>query len=273
AARVAMNHIWMRHFGQALVPRVFDFGRNGPQPTQPALLDWLAVELMERHWSMKQMHRLLLTSKTYRMASTPDSVAAERDRDNHYYWRMNSHRMEAEVVRDCLFYVAGKLHATMYGPDIDHNVGLTLPRRSIYFRHAQEKQMEFLKIFDCAAVTESYQRKESVLPQQALALANSELTLKHARLIARTLSAKPQLDDEAFIKSAYQQVLARTPTAEEVTECVAFLKVQTQRYAETTKAPAAAPANENVSAGDPALRARENLVHVLFNHHDFVTVR
>jgi hypothetical protein len=272
-ARVAMNHMWLRHFGQAIVPRTFDFGRNGQRATHPALLDWLAAEFMERGWSMKAMHKLMVMSNTYRQSSTTDETNVALDRDNKYLWRMPSHRLEAELVRDCIFYVAGKLDLTMGGADIDHNVGLTLPRRSIYFRHAQEKQMEFLKIFDCAAVTECYQRKESVLPQQALALANSELTLKHARLIARMLSGKSQLDDADFIKAAYEQVLARTPTAEEVTECAAFLKEQTQRYAETAKGPAAAPVNENVPAGDPALRARENLVHVLFNHHDFVTVR
>ncbi len=262
-ARVAMNHIWLRHFGRAIVPRVFDFGKNGQRPTHPALLDWLAAEFHEQNWSMKAMHRLLLTSSTYRMASTPDTANLALDRDNLYLWRMASRRIEAEVVRDCLFYVAGQLDLTMGGPDIDQNQGLTLPRRSIYFRHAQEKQMEFLKIFDCAAVTECYQRKESILPQQALALANSEVSLKHARLLARSLATRAGADPAAFTTAAFEQVLARPATAEELAECAAFLKQQAQRYSES-KPPAAA---------DPALRARENLVHVLLNHHDFVTVR
>src|SRR5262249_27975362 len=162
-ARVAMNHIWMRHFGQAIVPSVTDFGRNGRPPSHPALLDWLAVEFMQRGWSMKQMHRLIVTSNTYRMTSTPDDANLATDRDNVYLWRMNSRRLEAEVVRDCIFYVSGKLDLKMGGPDIPHKQGLTTPRRSIYFQHAQEKQMEFLKIFDAAAVTECYRRKESVV--------------------------------------------------------------------------------------------------------------
>ena len=253
------------------MPRVFDFGRNGPLPTHPALLDWLAVDLMEHGWSMKHTHRLLVTSNAYRMAATPDGANLAADRDNKYYWRMNSRRMEAEVVRDCLFYVAGKLDLTMYGPDIDHDQGLRLPRRSLYFRHAQEKQMEFLKIFDCASVTECYQRNESVLPQQALALANSDLAVKHSRLIARSLSGKVGPAPEAFIKAAFEQVLSRPPSREETAECAAFLKQQEQLYAEAKEKPAAS--DENSPAAEAALRARENLVHVLLNHHDFVTIR
>ena len=92
-------------------------------------------------------------------------------------------RAEAEVVRDSLFAVAGELDLTMGGPDIDHQLGLSVPRRSLYFRHAAEKQMEFLKIFDVAGVTECYQRRESILPQQALALNNSAL---HAEALARS---------------------------------------------------------------------------------------
>jgi uncharacterized protein DUF1553 len=269
-ARVAMNHVWLRHFGQAIVPSVFDFGRNGRWPTHPALLDWLAAEFMDPSissppltkggqggWSMKHIHRLIVTSSTYRMASTPDAKNAELDRDNTYLWRMPSRRLEAEAVRDSIFYVAGQLDPKMGGPDIDQNLGLTQPRRSIYFRHAQEKQMEFLKIFDCAAVTECYQRKESVMPQQALALANSELTRKHAGFLARTLHAKFG-DAREFTVAAFEQVLTRTPSEAELNECLAFLQQQTERLA---------------SSPEPALRAREELVHVLLNHHDFVTIR
>jgi hypothetical protein len=259
-ARVAMNHIWMRHFGQPIVPRVFDFGRNGQRPTHPALLDWLAAEFMDRGWSMKAMHKLIVTSNTYRLASTSDPENLAIDRDNQYYWRMSSRRLEAELVRDNIFHVAGKLDLTMGGADIDHAQGLTLPRRSIYFRHAQEKQMEFLKIFDCAAVTECYQRKESVLPQQALALANSELTLTHSRIIAKSLTAR-HADPESFVRAAFMQVLARNPTPEEIAECTAFLKEQSEKRSATPQ------------AADVPLRARENLVHVLMNHHDFVTIR
>src|SRR5262249_46650680 len=140
-----------------------------------------------------------------------------------------------------IFFFAGQLDQTMSGPEIDHNQGLITPRRSIYFRHASEKQMEFLKIFDTAAVTECYQRKESIVPHQALALANSELTSKQSRNLARTLSAKwNQSEPEAFVRAAFETVLSRYPSSEELAECVRFLEQQTQKYrASQTEPPAA----------------------------------
>src|SRR5205085_10409765 len=144
-----------------------------------------------------------VTSNNYRLAATPDDANLALDRDNAYYWRMRSRRVEAEVVRDCVFYVAGQLDLARGGPDIDYQLGLTVPRRSLYFRHAQEKQMEFLKIFDEAAVTECYRRKESIVPQQALALSNSELTIRHARLLARELAARTGTDAAAFTTAAF----------------------------------------------------------------------
>src|SRR5213076_289059 len=98
-------------------------------------------------------------------------------------------RLEAEAVRDCVLYVAGKLDLKRGGPDIDYLLGLTTPRRSLYFRHAAEKQMEFLALFDAANVTECYERRHSIVPQQALALMNSEISLKHANLLAGALAA------------------------------------------------------------------------------------
>jgi Protein of unknown function (DUF1553) len=269
-ARVAMNHTWLRHFGQAIVPSVDDFGRNGKPPSHPALLDWLAAEFMDRNWSMRDMHRLIVTSNTYRMASTPDESNAALDRDNRYLWRMTPRRLEAEAVRDCIFYVAGRLDQARDGPDIDRKEGLTRPRRSIYFQHAAEKQMEFLQIFDGPDVVECYERRESVMPQQALALANSELTLRHARLLARDLVTKSGMDAIAFTGMAFERVLSRRPTSEEITECVTFLTEQAARH---PPGKPAADADGKTPASDPALRARENLVHVLMNHHEFVTVR
>jgi hypothetical protein len=281
-ARVAMNHVWLRHFQHALAPSVFDFGRNGRPPSHPALLDWLAAEFMEpakasggrqpaQCWSFKHIHRLIVTSRTYRQSSTGDARHAAIDPDNVHLWRYPSKRLEAELVRDSILFVAGKLDLTRGGPDIDHQLGLTTPRRSLYFRHAQEKQMEFMKIFDTAGVTECYQRKESVLPQQALALANSPLTRKHARLLARTLS-KELAEPDAFIRAAFEQVLSRVPKPEELHECRSYLQQQAERYGKTPVGPPEA-SDGSTPAADPALRAREELVHVLFNHHDFVTIR
>src|SRR5262249_31381266 len=214
-----------------LVPTVFDFGRNGQPPSHPALLNWLAAEFMERRWSMKQMHRLIVTSSAYRMDSTSDAADEATDGDNRYLWRMNSRRLEAELVRDSVLHVAGQLDLTMGAPDLDQNLGLTSRRRSLYFRHAAEKQMEFLALFDAANVTECYQRTESIAPQQALALANSTLALAQARLLARSLTR--ELGDKAtaetdaeFVRAAFEQVLSRPPTAQEQAECLRFLGEQ-----------------------------------------------
>lgn len=280
-ARVAANQIWLRHFGQPLVPTVLDFGQNGKPPTHPALLDWLAVELMEpgagaQAWSMKHLHRMIVTSRTYRMASTPDEQNLTIDPDNRWLWRAPSRRMEAELIRDGILYVAGKLDLTFGGPDIDYALGLSVNRRSVYFRHAQEKQMEFLKMFDCAAVTECYQRKESIVPQQALALANSELTLVQSRIIARRLHASMENDNASFVQAAFEQVLSRPATPEELQVALGFLTEQQQTLiaaAERLKQNTGALSDPARPSADPNLRSRENLVHVLLNHNDFVTIR
>jgi hypothetical protein len=276
-ARVAVNHIWLRHFGQAIVPSVFDFGQNGRAASHPALLDWLATELMnpaksQAAWSMKHIHRLIVTSATYRQGSTSDPANAGIDRDNKYLWHMPPRRLEAEIVRDEILYVAGKLDQCFSGPDIDQNLGMTNFRRSLYFRHAAEKEMEFLKLFDAASVTECYQRKESIIPQQALALSNSELTIRMARLLARELAAKHS-EAREFVTAAFERTLTRLPTADEIRECLVFLEQQQNAHSSGSAKPQAADDGGRTPSADPALRAKENLVQVLLNHHEFVTVR
>jgi hypothetical protein len=268
-ARVAMNHIWLRHFGRGLVPTAADFGRNGRPPSHPQLLDWLASEFMEQNWSMKTMHRLIVTSSAYRMASTSDELNARKDPDNVYLWRMNSRRLEAEVVRDNLLFVTGGLDLTRGGPDIDHKLGLTSKRRSLYLRLAAEKDVEFLKIFDGPSVTECYERKPSVVPQQALALANSELALAQARVLASTLSSDAGEGGTGFILQAFRRVLARRPSPDELRLCQNFLT----RPSPTNTVPISAKTDPGKPSSDPIQRARENLILVLLNHNDFVTVR
>jgi hypothetical protein len=177
-------------------------------------------------------------------------------------------------VRDSVLAIAGQLDLTQGGPDIDYNLGLTIRRRSLYFRHGPEKEMEFLSIFDAANVTECYRRSESVVPQQALALANSPLALAMSRMLARDLTREaPNID--AFIAIAFEQVLCRRPTDTEVQECRRFLAEQAALLREPRKLlafTAGAPSQVPPSA-DPVQRARESLVHVLMNHTDFVTIR
>ena len=272
-ARVAVNHTWARHFGDGLVATVFDFGKNGKPPTHPALLDWLAVELVEHGWSMKHVHRLIVTSATYRM-DCGDGPDGERNRsidpDNRYFWRAPVRRMEAELVRDAVLLVAGRLDLTLGGPELDHAAGLTTSRRSLYYRHAHEKLMTFLRLFDAASPNECYRRQHSVVPQQALALANSPLALTESRVLAGKLKSEAD-----FVTAAFEQVLSRPPTDAERATCEAFLKDQAARLAEPTKLSAFSIGDKPsvLPSEDPAQRARENLVHVLLNHNDFVTIR
>jgi len=208
AARVAINHIWLRHFGSPLVPTVFDFGMNGKSPTNQPLLDWLACELIENGWQMKPVHKLIVTSRAYRLASSAHSskfniqssdreatlnlelgtLNSRIDPENLYYWHANLRRMEAEVVRDATLYVAGSLDLSRGGPDLDPALGLTNPRRSLYFRTTKEKKVEFLSLFDSPNPVDCYRRSESIAPQQALAMANSTLTLAQARILAKKIS-------------------------------------------------------------------------------------
>ena len=288
AARVAVNHLWSRHFHAALVPSVFNFGVSGEPPVNQPLLDWLAAEFVDpqweaqsaRPWSMKHLHRLIVTSAVYRLASTAPSSDLPRltaiDPDNRYLWRAPTRRMEAEVVRDSALYVAGQLDLKPGGPDIDHAQGLTSKRRSLYFRHAAEKQMLFLKLFDCASVGECYERRQSVVPQQALALANSELTLVQSRLLARALNDEFSSDPQAFVQAAMEQVLARPATDEELKLCVEFLAQQEEFFTQNQSrltAVAASAADGSQPTADPRVRSREQLVHALLNHNDFVTIR
>lgn len=162
-ARVAINHMRMRHFGKPLAATVFNFGLSGKPPSHPELMDWLAVEFMESGWDMKAMHRLMVTSRTYRAQSfgwTPNAPEAQKDPDNVFLWRMNARCMEAEVVRDGIIALAGKLDPSIGGPEIDEAKGEEVLRRSIYFRHARDLQMEMLKVSDAASPIECFERSE-----------------------------------------------------------------------------------------------------------------
>ncbi len=283
-ARVAVNQIWMRHFGAPLVENVFDFGLRTPRPRHAELLDWLAVELMENNWSMKHLHRLIVTSRTWQLASSAagSSVAADNqsiDRDNHYWWRANVRRLDAELIRDNLLAVSGQLDKTMGGADIDFRQGEASHRRSIYLRHAYEKQMTMLVLFDAASPNDCYRRSESIIPQQALALTNSSLSLSQSRKLASDLwkeAAKGSDDQNAtFIRLGFLQTLGRPPAAEELVACGKFLAVQAKTLSDPNSLSRFSGGSEPKlkPATNPQQRARENLVHVLMNHNDFVTIR
>jgi hypothetical protein len=280
-ARVAINDMWLRHFGQALVPTVFNFGMSGKPPSNPALLDWLAVEFMDRNWSMKAIHRLIVTSNTYRLQSSTRNTSDQNtkiDPENRYVWRMNDQRMEAEVVRDSLLSIAGQLDMTMGGPEIDSGKGLESHRRSVYFQDTPDMQVTFLKVFDVANPNECFQRNESIVPHQALALANSKLSLQAARTLEEQITKQTgtaAAADSQFVARSFDVVLNRPPTAAERTESLKFLREQEELFQDMKKlTPILTGAAGDIKPeSDPHLRAREDLVHVLVNHTDFVTIR
>jgi hypothetical protein len=255
-ARVAVNHIWMRHFHAPLVASVFDFGRSGARPTHPELLDWLAVDFMESGWSMKKLHRLIVTSQAYRMTSGQGGASdnAARDAENRFLWRMNAGRMEAEVVRDSLLSIAGLLDRKMGGQELENSQALTTRRRSLYYSCNPEGdgKSAFGALFDAPDAGECYRRTRTIIPQQALALTNSDLvhevSAKLAQALWEGLSAADRETPEAFIMAAYETVLSRRPGRAELAVCVEFLK----------------------GHGAPA---RASLVRALLNHNDFITVR
>ncbi|MFN0056563.1 MAG: DUF1553 domain-containing protein [Planctomycetales bacterium] len=281
-ARIAVNHMWLRHFGQALVPTVDNFGLNGQEPTHPELLDWLAEELVRHGWSMKRLHKLIVLSAAYRQQSNPGETSDPRraaDRDNRFLWRMNARRMEAEVVRDGVLFVAGTLDATPGGPELPEKEGESILRRSLYFRATPNEKMKFLELFDAADPNACYRRRESVVPQQALALMNSGLAIDQARLLSETLTSQTGDQNDAatsaaFIRAAFEQILSRGPTPAESAACQAFLESNTTTLRGTSDAPfPPGGLSKRAPSPVPHLRARENLVLVLFCQHEFVTIR
>ena len=274
-ARVAVNHIWMRHFGEPLVPTVSDFGLSGKPPTHPELLDWLAAEFIESGWDMKHMHRLILTSAAWQRSSSNASREPNLaiDPENRFLWRMNPRRMEAEVVRDSLLCLAGLLDLERGGPELPAKDADKIFRRSLYFKHSGVDVASMLAEFDSASVIECYRRRESVVPQQALTLTNSPLAKKASRLIARGLSTS--LEEVEFITAAYETMLSRRPTPEERRSCSDFLREQAKLLGDPDKLTSFSSGAKTVPppSDDPQQRVRENLVHVLLNHNDYVTIR
>ena len=260
-ARVAVNHVWTRHFGEPLVESVFDLGLRAKKPLHADVLDYLAVEFMESGWSFKKLHRVIVTSQAYQLSSSAtDSETFARDPTNRFYWRMNVRRMESQIVRDSLLQLAGILDPTLGGPSL--NVGDDSRRRSLYFKHSRDQHDKFLTMFDDADLLQCYRRSESIVPQQALALANSKLSMTMAQKMAAVISASLQPADQSrFINVAFETLLSRLPTDEDHVACLAFCdELRTLLKVE-------------ISDTDLTLRIRTRLIHSLLNHNDFISIR
>ncbi len=276
-ARVAVNDMWLRHFGKPLVATVANFGRNGAKPSNQALLDYLAVDFMENGWSMKKLHRTLLTSKAYRTASSGVALSEANkqiDPDNKLFWHMNARRMEAETIRDAVLFQAGLLDLTTGGPDIDENQAFDSRRRSLYLRQTPDSQAEFLRLYDQPMPNDCYIRLESIIPQQALASANSTFFQEASRLLAKSLNTSNAADD-SFVRAAFNTILGAPPTAVELAESRKFLTSQSALLAQPERLTRFSEVVDThvPPALDARQRARENLIHALLNHNEFVTVR
>lgn len=267
-ARVAVNHLWTRHFGTPLVPTVFDFGRKGKPPANPELLDWLAAELIDSGWSMKHLHRLMVQSATYRMsdATAGNEANLKQDADNNYLWRRTPSRLESQVVRDSILALAGTLDLSQGGPPVPSASQADSLRRSLYFFHSNNERNLFLTMFDEALVKDCYRREQSIVPQQALTLTNSRLVLDAAPLIASRLTQDLTLqqsaadDDGAFIRLAFAVLLGAEPSEAE-------RSVSAQSLEAWRKLP-------DAPQGDAGRDfARAQLIWVLLNHNDFVSLR
>jgi hypothetical protein len=233
--RSIVNRVWHYHFGRGIVDTPNDFGRMGALPTHPELLDWLTVAFQEHDGSLKFLHRLLVTSSTYRQSSRSDPRFAEGDGDNRYLWRMNRTRLDAESIRDAVLCVSGKLDSAMGGPSVKQFVqspGIHVTpvvdylafdvdspenyRRSIYrfiFRTLPDPFMETLDCADASQLTPV--RSTSVTALQALAMLNNRFVVRQSEHIAvRLEKSSPDLDGR--VRTACELILGRPASPREV---------------------------------------------------------
>ena len=215
-ARVWVNRIWQWHFGRGLVETSNDFGKHGTKPSHPELLDWLASELIEHDWSTKHIHRLILNSSTFRQSSAWSAGNARLDPDNHYLWRWQPRRLEAEALRDSMLAVAGILDPEKGGPSVSQNAVDSSNRRSLYLQQKRDNLPHQQMLFDGApAVVSCSRRSISTVASQPLYLLNSvfsqRVSAAFAKRVARK-SAKPGLQAAYAIELALQ----RPPTDDEI---------------------------------------------------------
>ncbi|MBL8815943.1 MAG: PSD1 domain-containing protein [Planctomyces sp.] len=236
-SRVMVNRIWQYHFGRGLVKTPSDFGFQGTRPTHPELLDWLAARFIKEGWSMKAMHRLIMTSATYQMSSAPRDDAWQKDPTNELFWRFDMRRLTAEEVRDSILWANGTLNRdSMYGPSIFTKIprevmaGQSQPgagwgdspeqeraRRSIYIHVKRSLLDPVLESFDIADTDQSCPvRFATTQPTQALGTLNSEFILEQAQKLAELVQEETGSDRSAQVRKAIERVTQRTATDEEV---------------------------------------------------------
>ena len=274
-SRVMVNRIWQWHFGAGLVRSSDNFGRLGERPTNQPLLDWLARRFVERGWSVKAMHRLVMLSATYQMSTAYDERAAQADPENRLYWRMNRRRLEAEAIRDAILATSGQLDRTMGGslftgnnrayvpgyPNTSYGK-YDFPRRSIYLPVIRSDLYDVFQAFDFADPSSSSgERATTTVAPQALFMMNSRIILEQTKYMATSLLGQSELDDAGRVRLAYTQAYSRPASEQDVTRSLDFLR----RYE-------AALAAQHVNSDDRRLRTWQALCRSVLSSNEFLFV-
>lgn len=239
-ARVMANRIWQHHFGTGIVATPSDFGKNGIPPTHPELLDRLAAELIRGDWSLKKLHRLLLTSAAYRQSSRPQEKGLAVDASSRLLWRYPPRRLEAEVVRDSVLAVTGSLDLSMHGPGYsvflpnDNYVRVYTPktewshdewRRMIYMTKVRMEQDPVFGALDCPdAGQASAKRSRSTTALQALNLFNSNFMLQQSDVLAARVTLLAGEDSAAQVRQLFLLLFSREPSREEQIGATALIR-------------------------------------------------
>ncbi|HWN95131.1 MAG TPA: DUF1549 and DUF1553 domain-containing protein, partial [Methylomirabilota bacterium] len=237
-ARVMINRIWLHHFGEGFVPTPDDFGTMSENPSHPELLDYLASRFMEENWSIKKMHKLIMTSAVYQQSSANNPRYAQADPNNRLLWRANIRRLEFEPLRDALLAIGGTLDKTMYGrPEKSPDS----PRRSIYMFIDRQNPADVLVNFDFANPDMTNgKRHQTTVPQQALFFMNSPLVVESAKNLVGRKDFAVISTDEDRVSFLYQTIYQRKPSAEEISLGLDFVSQQPSQE-RVVSAPAAAP--------------------------------
>jgi uncharacterized protein DUF1553/uncharacterized protein DUF1549/cytochrome c/concanavalin A-like lectin/glucanase superfamily protein len=239
-ARVMVNRVWHYHFGAGLVRNPNDFGFNGGTPSHPELLDWLAREFIRSGWSLKKLHKLIVTSQTYRQSSDYQGKASEKDAENRLLSRYSSTRLPAEAVRDAMLAVSGKLNPTIYGPSfrpftIVRNSGSyhsyapvdsddpEQQRRTVYRMNVNSGGNPMLDALDCPVPSvKTPQRSTTTTPLQSLSLMNNPFVQRQARALADRLTREAP-DTPSRVQRGFELAFGRAARSEELSSAVAMV--------------------------------------------------
>lgn len=223
-ARVIVNRLWHFHFGRGLVSTPSDFGTRGERPTHPALLDWLAGELIREGWKLKPIHRLILTSQTWMQSNGRSLSGEQHDPENRLWWRRGARRLDAELIRDTLLDVSGRLDRKMFGKG---SLDQKTTRRSIYLTVKRGQLIPILQLFDAPDAMQGVgQRNQSTVAPQALAMLNSPFVRELASQFAKRIRPDTKTSLDAAVTSGYRLALSRTPDKAERETMLAFIQKQ-----------------------------------------------